>query len=81
MTFIAMVHDHHLVRLVFVNSKLREDLISLNVLGWEANRFRDMAIHVLLCRSEVKEDYLGLIGLRRGSLGREVTLAQDLNVV
>ena len=54
MTFVSMVHDHHLVRLVFVNSELREDLISLNVLGWEANRFRDMAIHVLLCRSEVK---------------------------
>lgn len=81
MTFITMVHDHHLVRLVLVNPELREDLISLNVLGGEANRFSDMAIHVLLCRSEVEEDYLGLRGLCRGPLGREVALAQDLDVI
>ena len=78
MAFVTMVHDYHLVRLVFVNSELCKDLISLNVLGWEANRFRDVAINVLLCRSEVKQDYLGLSSLRRGPLSWEVSLSQHL---
>ena len=81
MSLISMVHNQYFIRFVSVNIELCKHLISLDILGGKAYRICNVTLFVLKCRSEIKQDNLGLLGLDWGAFRGKVACAQDLYVV
>ena len=81
MSFIIVVHHQNLVWLVLVDVQLGEHLISLDVLCRERKSVRDVRLFVLLCRSQIEQQNLGQVSLRRWTLCRILTLSQHLYIV
>ena len=81
MPLILVVYDQNLVRLVLIDAELRENLIFLNIFGWETEGVGDMSLGIVFKRTKIKQYDLGESCLNRWAFGRIGTFSENLNIV
>ena len=78
---VVMVEDQQDIWLILVDVQLREDSVNADAGRWQAERLVDVAVDVVLERSEINEHYLGLFCLQRRLLAGELTCTEGFNVI